>query len=157
LASCLAFTIQPSAKAAEVASGSYWQSLDEALRAKNEQIWYDTAYWNATVQWNEALAANKAAEQTPKTTQPQPKVNSDSGPQSGDRFDRLAQCESGGNPATNTGNGYYGAFQFTLSTWKGVGGTGLPSSHSYSEQKEKAIQLASQSNPGTQWPVCWYR
>ena len=42
-------------------------------------------------------------------------------------WDRLAQCESGGNWATNTGNGYYGGLQFSLGTWQAYGGTGLPS------------------------------
>ena len=44
-------------------------------------------------------------------------------------WDRLAQCESGGNWAINTGNGYYGGLQFSLGTWRAYGGTGLPSQH----------------------------
>ena len=42
-------------------------------------------------------------------------------------WDSLAQCESGGNWAINTGNGYYGGLQFNLGTWQSYGGTGLPS------------------------------
>lgn len=34
----------------------------------------------------------------------------------------VRQCESGGNYATNTGNGYYGAYQFDAGTWRSVGG-----------------------------------
>ena len=41
-------------------------------------------------------------------------------------WDSLAQCESGGNWAINTGNGYYGGLQFNLGTWQAYGGTGLP-------------------------------
>ena len=41
-------------------------------------------------------------------------------------WDALAQCESGGNWAINTGNGYYGGLQFNLGTWQAYGGTGLP-------------------------------
>lgn len=37
-------------------------------------------------------------------------------------WDRLAQCESGGNWAINTGNGYYGGLQFSASTWNAFGG-----------------------------------
>src|SRR5690606_1991421 len=37
---------------------------------------------------------------------------------SGDVWAALAQCESGGNPTTNTGNGYYGLYQFSLPTWQ---------------------------------------
>ena len=41
-------------------------------------------------------------------------------------WDRLAQCESGGNWAANTGNGYYGGIQFSLSSWQAAGGSGQP-------------------------------
>ena len=41
-------------------------------------------------------------------------------------WDSLAQCESGGNWAINTGNGYYGGLQFNLGTWRAYGGTRLP-------------------------------
>jgi hypothetical protein len=39
----------------------------------------------------------------------------------------IAKYESGGNPAENTGNGYYGGLQFSMSTWRAYGGIGLPS------------------------------
>src|SRR4051794_30797583 len=42
-------------------------------------------------------------------------------------FARLRQCESNGNYATNTGNGYYGAYQFSADTWHALGYDGLPS------------------------------
>jgi hypothetical protein len=76
----------------------------------------------------------------------------------GDFWWRLAGCETGGkydNP--NTGNGFYGYFQFTLSTWHNVGGTGLPTQHSYGEQLALAQKLAGMANPYSQWPVCWPR
>jgi resuscitation-promoting factor RpfA len=38
-------------------------------------------------------------------------------------WERLAQCESGGNWSINTGNGYYGGLQFAQGTWSGFGGT----------------------------------
>ncbi len=56
-------------------------------------------------------------------------------------WDRLAQCESGGNWAINTGNGYYGGLQFSLGTWRAYGGTGLPSQHS----RETQIAIATQA------------
>jgi resuscitation-promoting factor RpfA len=40
------------------------------------------------------------------------------------KWDRIAQCESGGKWNTATGNGYYGGLQFSPSTWKAYGGTG---------------------------------
>jgi hypothetical protein len=68
-------------------------------------------------------------------------------------WDALAQCESGGNWATNTGNGYYGGLQFSLSTWQAVGGTGLPSDHSRETQIHFGQILQARSGWG-QWPHC---
>lgn len=72
---------------------------------------------------------------------------------SGSVWDRLAQCESGGNWHINTGNGYYGGLQFLPSTWRAVGGTGLPHEHSREEQILRAEILLSRSGWG-QWPAC---
>ena len=44
-----------------------------------------------------------------------------------DLWAAVRQCESGGNYSTNTRNGVYGAYQFTLQTWRGLGMSGLPS------------------------------
>jgi hypothetical protein len=60
--------------------------------------------------------------------------------------------ESGGNYAINTGNGYYGAYQFSLSTWYSVGGTGLPSQASPAEQDMRAQILQARSGWGP-WPT----
>ncbi|CAM3503617.1 transglycosylase family protein [Nocardioides dubius] len=68
-------------------------------------------------------------------------------------WDRLAQCESGGNWATNTGNGYYGGLQFSASTWRAVGGTGLPHQHSREEQIKRGQILQQRAGWG-QWPHC---
>lgn len=65
----------------------------------------------------------------------------------------LAQCESGGNPSTNTGNGYYGLYQFSLPTWQAMGGSGLPSEASAEEQTMRAQMLQARSGWG-QWPAC---
>lgn len=70
----------------------------------------------------------------------------------GDIWWRLALCESGGTNA-NTGNGFYGYFQFVPSTWRSVGGTGLPTNHGYEEQKRRAQILQQRSGWG-QWPAC---
>ncbi len=68
-------------------------------------------------------------------------------------WDRLAQCESGGNWAINTGNGYYGGLQFSASTWASVGGTGLPHQHSREEQIRRGQILQARAGWG-QWPHC---
>lgn len=63
----------------------------------------------------------------------------------------IRQHESGGNYATNTGNGYYGAYQFALATWQSLGGTGLPSAASPAVQDAMAQKLQARSGWG-QWP-----
>ncbi|AZI59089.1 hypothetical protein EH165_14015 [Nakamurella antarctica] len=53
----------------------------------------------------------------------------------------VRQCESGGRYNINTGNGYYGAYQFDLPTWRSVGGSGLPSEATPAEQDLRALTL----------------
>jgi hypothetical protein len=65
----------------------------------------------------------------------------------------IAACESGGNPATDTGNGFYGKYQFTLETWAAVGGTGNPAHASEAEQDMRATMLYEQAG-ASPWPVC---
>ncbi len=65
----------------------------------------------------------------------------------------IAACESGGDYSTNTGNGFYGAYQFTQETWASVGGTGNPAAASPAEQDRRAAMLYAQSG-SSPWPVC---
>jgi hypothetical protein len=65
----------------------------------------------------------------------------------------IAACESGGNPAADTGNGFYGKYQFTQQTWASVGGTGNPAAASEAEQDARAAQLYAQQGSAP-WPVC---
>jgi uncharacterized protein YabE (DUF348 family) len=65
----------------------------------------------------------------------------------------LAACEAGGRANANNPP-YYGMYQFRLNTWRAVGGTGLPSAASASEQTYRAQLLYKRSNWRTQWPVC---
>lgn len=90
---------------------------------------------------------------TTKTNYSQPVASNAPAVASGSVWDRLAACESGGNWAINTGNGYYGGLQFLPSTWRGVGGTGLPHQHSREEQIKRAEILLARSGWG-QWPQC---
>ena len=66
---------------------------------------------------------------------------------------QLAQCESGGDPKTNTGNGFYGMYQFTLETWQSLGGTGYPYEADAATQTAMAKKLQAQAGWG-QWPGC---
>lgn len=67
---------------------------------------------------------------------------------------RIAACESHGDPRAVGGGGLYrGAFQFSLSTWRAVGGRGDPVDAPLVEQYRRAQILLERSGPG-QWPVC---
>jgi hypothetical protein len=66
---------------------------------------------------------------------------------------KLRACESGGNYRANTGNGYYGAYQFALGTWHGLGYSGRPDQASPATQDAAVRQLQARSGWG-QWPAC---
>lgn len=87
-------------------------------------------------------AAQRAAQQTSRSP-------------AKDVWYRLFGCETGQtyNAAINTGNGYYGAFQFDLQTWRSVGGSGYPHQHSYETQKQFAMKLHSLRG-WSPWPKC---
>ncbi|HKH06462.1 MAG TPA: transglycosylase family protein [Acidimicrobiales bacterium] len=68
-------------------------------------------------------------------------------------WDQLAQCESGGNWAINTGNGYYGGLQFSQGSWEAAGGSGSPANASREEQIRVAENLQSTQGWGA-WPSC---
>ena len=66
---------------------------------------------------------------------------------------RIARCESGGRWHINTGNGYYGGLQFSLSTWRAYGGEGYPHKASREEQIRIAKKLQADAGWGA-WPAC---
>lgn len=71
----------------------------------------------------------------------------------GDAFAQLRACESGGDYGINTGNGFYGAYQFDLGTWRSVGGSGYP--HQASPATQDALAATLQSQRGwAPWPAC---
>jgi hypothetical protein len=71
-------------------------------------------------------------------------------------WDLLAQCESSGNWAANTGNGYYGGLQFSLATWQGYGGSEFAAyPHQATRQEQIAIAERLYAVRGFQpWPAC---
>ena len=72
-------------------------------------------------------------------------------------WDRIAACESGGNWAANTGNGYYGGLQFNLSTWQSYGGSGRPDQNSREAQIAVAERVRAAEGGYGAWPVCGQR
>ncbi|MET9910552.1 transglycosylase family protein [Streptomyces sp. NPDC006476] len=71
-------------------------------------------------------------------------------------WDRIAQCESGGNWHINTGNGYYGGLQFSAGTWRAYGGSAYASTaDKASKQAQIAVATKVQHAQGWgAWPVC---
>jgi Transglycosylase-like domain len=69
------------------------------------------------------------------------------------QLEAIAACESGGVPTTDTGNGFYGKYQFTLETWAAVGGSGNPAAAPEAEQDMRAAMLYERAG-ATPWPVC---
>ena len=95
---------------------------------------------------------------TTTTTPPRRAVNFDAG--DGSRWDQLAQCESGGNWSTNTGNGFGGGLQFmhqrSYSTWLSFGG-GEFAPHPWQASREQQIDIAERvlaSSGWRAWPGC---
>jgi cell wall-associated NlpC family hydrolase len=81
-------------------------------------------------------------------------------------WDKVAECESGGNFSINTGNGFFGGLQFTNSTWKAYGGTAFAPRADLAT-KNQQIKIAERvlttgfnghapQGPGA-WPVCGAR
>lgn len=115
-----------------------------------------TQHWsNARLTGGNARLRAKAREihavTAPPTTTGLSTVSGTGG--AGGQLAAIRGCESGGNYSTNTGNGFYGAYQFTQSTWESVGGTGSPAAASPAEQDARAAALLAQSG-SSPWPVC---
>jgi len=68
----------------------------------------------------------------------------------------IRQCESGGNYATNTGNGYYGAYQATLGAWGGYGGYARADLAPAGVQDRWAAELLASAGTAP-WPTCGRR
>ena len=80
--------------------------------------------------------------------------SSNPGSAGGLNWSALANCESGGNPgATNPSGKYRGMYQFSIPTWRSVGGSGDPASASVAEQTKRAQMLYNRAGAG-QWPEC---
>jgi hypothetical protein len=90
----------------------------------------------------------------PSTTIPAPVSVPPVSQASGDIWEALRNCEAGGNYSTNTGNGYFGAYQFSAATWRSMG-TGYEFAHLAPPaiQDDAARRLQARSGWG-QWPAC---
>jgi hypothetical protein len=72
----------------------------------------------------------------------------------GSALERIAACESGGDPSAVSADGQYrGKYQFSLVTWRQVGGSGDPAAAPEAEQDRRAATLLAQAGPSS-WPIC---
>jgi hypothetical protein len=136
--------------------GSMFGSLDEARLEKQAR----QAAAAAVADRNSRLAADRAARRRasrsatrqrlrparPPTPAPSP-VGHDN------VWAKLRRCEAGGDYTRNSGNGYYGAYQFSAGTWRGLGYPGFPHQAPPEVQDEAARKLQRRSGWG-QWPAC---
>ncbi len=75
------------------------------------------------------------------------------GPATGDVWYQLRMCEAGNDYARNSGNGYYGAYQYNLGTWGGYGGYQRPDLAPPEVQDAKA-QETQAARGWSPWPAC---
>lgn len=70
-----------------------------------------------------------------------------------EQWAQVRRCESLDDYAINTGNGFFGAYQFELQTWIGVGGAGLPN-HALPEEQDARARLLYSMRGAQPWPLC---
>lgn len=116
-----------------------------------QQAMYELQQFTSAVTAREDTAARAAA-----ASAPAPAPEAVTGNTAGGAWAALRNCESGGNYAENSGNGFYGAYQFSLATWRGLGEPGYPNEASPATQDAAAAQLQARSGWG-QWPACSHR
>lgn len=112
----------------------------------------------ASRQLPQAVAAPAPVQEAAPARSSQPVRQSAAAPAAagGSVWDSLAKCESGGNWAINTGNGYYGGLQFNQATWASNGGTQYaPSAHLATRDQQIAIAERLAAGRGfAPWPAC---
>lgn len=151
------------------------QSQLQQVQGRLNQLLAAQAQAAATARAAAAAAAQAAARQVPappppSSTQglpvnggllsvvrtvvaPAPTPTATGGGGAGGVWLQLRECESGDNYRENSGNGFYGAYQFSQSTWSGLGYPGRPDLEPPAMQDQAAQQLEARSGWG-QWPAC---
>ena len=128
-----------------------------------QEVTYEVTYTNGEMTSEEAVDTTVISEPVtevvrvgtkPAPIQPAADPGAAAGGAAADlNWGALAQCESSGNPKAVNPAGYYGLYQFSLSTWASVGGSGNPVDASVSEQTKRAQILYNKAGAG-QWPHC---
>jgi Transglycosylase-like domain len=106
---------------------------------------------NGVVRVVQTIVSAQASTAAPAPTPVAPPVSSGAG--AGGVWLQLRECESGDNYRENTGNGFYGAYQFSQQTWNNLGYPGRPDLEPPAMQDAGAMRLQAESGWG-QWPAC---
>ena len=135
----------------------YNVTMDNLATYNNMNLWgalyAGTTLRIPSVKWRAAsTAASPVAADAPLTVVSPMTAPASSGAAPAGVWACIAAHESGGNPAENTGNGYYGMYQFTPGSWAAAGGTGNPAGAPASEQTAVAQRLQQMQGWGA-WPV----
>lgn len=123
-----------------------------AVKAQNDTKWYAAATPKPKPPSKPKVVHHATAPTTYSAASVAPRA-----PSSGVNWDAIAQCESGGNWALNSGNGYYGGLQFDRGTWLNNGG-GAYAPYAHQATREQQIEIAenvrrARGNLGA-WPIC---
>jgi resuscitation-promoting factor RpfB len=141
----------PQRAIAGLSNGRELRNQAEEADQAEAQAQYEAALAESEAQADAAAAAAAATTTTvppttaapatvpPTTAPPAPPTTAAAPPVTSGIWDQIAACESGGNWAINTGNGYYGGLQFLLSTWQIHGGTAYAA---YPHQASREQQIA---------------
>jgi uncharacterized protein YabE (DUF348 family) len=105
------------------------------------------------IQYKDGIETSREAIQTVKHVEPVTRVIVQGSKTPEDAWAKLRMCEAGGDYTRNSGNGYYGAYQFNLSTWQSNGGTGSPHEAAPAVQDEIAKKLFARRG-ASPWPIC---
>lgn len=133
------------------------QVVEDEGKAGEEIVTYRVTRRNDKEVAREEISSKVLVEAEPKVVRvgtkepPQPQISN------GAVWDRLAECEAGGNWQANTGNGYYGGVQFDKSTWDAYGGSQYAAyPHQASREQQIAIATKVRDARGgySAWPSC---
>ena len=145
----------------ERADSSMFEGEEEVVRAGRDgvrAVTYQLRFVNGELAARKVVRADVRRKAVPRViavgTKEKPEEPAANFATGGTVWDALAQCESGGNWAINTGNGYYGGLQFNVGTWQAYGGTGLPSQASRETQIAIATKVRDASGGYGAWPAC---
>ncbi|MEU0530818.1 resuscitation-promoting factor [Amycolatopsis tolypomycina] len=131
--------------------------VDDPGTPGEKEVTYKVTQKNGKEVGRESISEKIITPAKPKITRVGTKKPAD--PPIGDSssWDRIAQCESGGNWSINTGNGYYGGLQFDKRTWDAYGGdqyAELPSQATKAQQIAIAEKVRDARGGYSAWPVC---